>query len=161
MILFTSQPFLMFCVIVQRNWHPVTGQRKCHTMNNKVTFSMDEIRKLEVINKVESKQLTGKEAAKWLRLSERQVRRLIARYRGQGPPGLVHGNRGRVAISYGDSSGIRQYRWADRFREDHVSGLVLSHIAQDGMLSQNRRFFLRKFLPQHLNLIDIIYTLLV
>jgi len=41
-------------------------------MNNKVTFNMDEIRKLEVIHKVESKQLTGKEAAKRLRLSERQ-----------------------------------------------------------------------------------------
>ena len=66
-------------------------------MDNKVTFSMDEIKRLEVIQKVESKQLTGRQAAKWLRLSERQVRRLIARYRGEGPPGLVHGNRGRVA----------------------------------------------------------------
>jgi transposase len=66
-------------------------------MNRKVTFSMDEIRRLEVIQKVESNQSTGKQAAERLRLSERQVRRLIARYREQGAPGLVHGNRGRVA----------------------------------------------------------------
>jgi len=58
---------------------------------------MDEIKRLEVIQQVENKQITGKGAAKRLRLSERQVRRLIASYRGQGPPGLVHGNRGRVA----------------------------------------------------------------
>jgi transposase len=66
-------------------------------MKKKVTFSMEELRRLEVIQKVENKWLTGKEAAKRLRISERQVRRLIARYREQGPAGLVHGNRGRIA----------------------------------------------------------------
>ena len=58
---------------------------------------MDEIRRLEIIHKVEGKQLTGKQAAELLRLSERQVWRLIANYREQGAPGLVHGNRGRTA----------------------------------------------------------------
>ncbi|MBK5107657.1 MAG: helix-turn-helix domain-containing protein [Anaerolineales bacterium] len=58
---------------------------------------MDEIKRLEVVQQIERKQLTGKQAARRLRLSERQVKRLIAMYRGQGPPGLVHGNRGRVA----------------------------------------------------------------
>ena len=32
-------------------------------MNKKVTFTMDEIRRLEVIQSVESKQLTGKQSA--------------------------------------------------------------------------------------------------
>ena len=45
---------------------------------------MDEIRRLEVIEKVESKQLTRKQAADQLRLSERQIRRLIASFREQG-----------------------------------------------------------------------------
>lgn len=66
-------------------------------MNREVTFSMDEIKRLEIIQRVENRQMTGKEAAQRLKLSQRQVRRLIASYRGQGPPGLVHGNRGRVA----------------------------------------------------------------
>lgn len=58
---------------------------------------MNEILRMEVINKVEAKQFTGKQAAERLRLSERQVRRLIAHYREEGAPGLVHGNRGRTA----------------------------------------------------------------
>ncbi len=66
-------------------------------MNKQVTFSMNEIRRLEVIQKVEGKQLTGRQAAEQLRLSERQLRRLIAQYREQGAPVLVHGNRGRDA----------------------------------------------------------------
>ena len=40
----------------------VIVQRKYHTMDNKVTFNMDEIRKLEVIHKVERKQVTGEQA---------------------------------------------------------------------------------------------------
>jgi predicted NBD/HSP70 family sugar kinase len=63
-------------------------------MDKKVILSMNEIRKVEVILKVEGKQLTGKQAAERLRLSKRQVRSLIAKYRHRGAPGLVHGNRG-------------------------------------------------------------------
>lgn len=66
-------------------------------MNRKVTFSMDEIKRLEVIQQVEKRQMTGREAAQRLRLSPRQIWRLITRYRRRGPTGLVHGNRGRVA----------------------------------------------------------------
>lgn len=62
-----------------------------------MTFSMDELKRLEVVQQVERKQLSGKEAAERLRISERQVRRLIASFREQGAPGLVHGNRGRTA----------------------------------------------------------------
>jgi transposase len=40
--------------------------------------------------------LTGRQAAERLGISLRQVRRLIAKYREHGAPGLVHGNRGRA-----------------------------------------------------------------
>ncbi|MGB3700250.1 MAG: helix-turn-helix domain-containing protein, partial [Anaerolineales bacterium] len=66
-------------------------------MNKKVTLSMDENRRLDVMHKVESEQCTGKQAAEQLRLSERQVWRLLASFREQGALGLVHGNRGRAA----------------------------------------------------------------
>ena len=66
-------------------------------MNKKVTFSMDEIKRLDVMHKIESKQLTGKQSAKQLGLSLRQVRRLIASFWEQGALGLVHDNRGRAA----------------------------------------------------------------
>ena len=94
---------------------------------------MDEIRKLEVIQKVEGKQLTGKEAANRLRLSERQVRRLIAKYRGQGPPGLVHGNRGRVANN--------------RIPEETRAKVL--ELAEDGYRDYNDSHFTEELAEQH------------
>jgi transposase len=47
------------------------------------------------------------EAAKILRLSYRQVKRLYARYRNQGPSGVVHGNAGRRS-NHAKSEGFRQ-----------------------------------------------------
>lgn len=38
------------------------------------------------------------EAAVWLGLSERQLRRILAAYRAEGLAGLVHGNRGRAPV---------------------------------------------------------------
>jgi transposase len=65
-------------------------------MNKRVTFNMNEIKKMSIVQQVEDKQLTGSQAAERLSLSVRQVRRLMARYREGGAPGLVHGNRGRA-----------------------------------------------------------------
>jgi transposase len=64
-------------------------------MNTRVTLSMNEIKRLHVLQQIENKRMTAHQAAQALGLSIRQVRRLIARYRQQGAPGLVHGNRGR------------------------------------------------------------------
>jgi transposase len=58
---------------------------------------MDEIKRHHVLQLVEENRLTGVEASKHLGLSVRQVRRLLAKYRKEGMPGLVHGNRGRTA----------------------------------------------------------------
>ena len=55
---------------------------------------MNEIKRYHVLQQVEDKKMTGSEASKHLGLSLRQVRRLLAKYREQGAPGLVHGNRG-------------------------------------------------------------------
>src|SRR3990172_6221587 len=63
-------------------------------MNERVKFSMNEIKRYHVLQQVEDKKMTGSEASKHLGLSLRQVRRLLAKYREQGAPGLVHGNRG-------------------------------------------------------------------
>jgi transposase len=66
-------------------------------MDKRVTMSMNEIKRLTIMQQIEDKRLTGAEAAKYLKLSLRQVRRLIAKYREKGATGLVHGNRGRSA----------------------------------------------------------------
>jgi len=67
-------------------------------------MSMNEIKKLYVVQQVEDKKLTGSEAAQHLKLSLRQVRRLVAKYREKGAAGLMHGNRGRSANNRIDES---------------------------------------------------------
>jgi transposase len=61
------------------------------------TFSLtrEELRRIEVMSRVDSGLLTASEAAKLLELSVRQVRRILAAYRKEGPAALAHGNRGR------------------------------------------------------------------
>jgi len=65
-------------------------------MNERVTLSMEEIKRGYVLQQVEEKKLSGREAAQRLGLSLRQVRRLLVSYRGAGASGLAHGNRGRA-----------------------------------------------------------------
>lgn len=57
---------------------------------------MDEIKRVYVLQQVEEKKLSGREAAERLGLSLRQVRRLLVKYRETGASGLAHGNRGRA-----------------------------------------------------------------
>jgi transposase len=61
------------------------------------TFSLtrEELRRVEVLARVDSGLLTASDAAKLLELSIRQVRRILAAYRKEGPAALAHGNRGR------------------------------------------------------------------
>jgi transposase len=61
------------------------------------TFSLtrEELRRVEVLARVDSGLLTALDAAKLLELSVRQVRRILAAYRKEGPAALAHGNRGR------------------------------------------------------------------
>ena len=54
------------------------------------TMSRKEIGRLEVIRRVVSKRSRQKEAACQLALGIRQIKRLVHRYREQGPAGLVH-----------------------------------------------------------------------
>lgn len=58
-------------------------------------MTREELRRLEVLSRVEGGHLTALEAAKLLELSVRQVRRILAAYRKEGPAALAHGNRGR------------------------------------------------------------------
>jgi transposase len=66
-------------------------------MNKRVTFNMKDIKRIYVVQQVEDKKMTGREASDQLGLSIRQVRRLMVKYREKGAAGLIHGNRGRPA----------------------------------------------------------------
>ena len=67
-------------------------------METRETITLDARaqQRLYVLNHVLTGGLTAEEAALVLRLSIRQVRRLLRRYRAAGSAGLVHGNRDRV-----------------------------------------------------------------
>src|SRR5437867_3348124 len=67
-------------------------------METRETITLDARaqQRLFVLSHVLAGELTLGDAAQVLRVSERQVRRLVERYRAAGPLVLVHGNRGRV-----------------------------------------------------------------
>ncbi len=58
-------------------------------------MSEEEVRRAGVLERVALGELRQREAAELLGLSERQVKRLYARYKEHGAGGLVHGNAGR------------------------------------------------------------------
>jgi transposase len=67
-------------------------------METRETITLDARaqHRLFVLNHVLTGGLTAAEAARVLSLSVRQVRRLLERYRADGPAGLVHGNHDRA-----------------------------------------------------------------
>lgn len=60
-----------------------------------LTMSQKDRDRLAVIRAVEDRQVTQKEAANQLGITERQVRRVLRRYRTEGDGGLIHRSRGR------------------------------------------------------------------
>lgn len=62
---------------------------------DRVTMSGNELRRVHVIRQVMEKELTQWKAGLVLGLSDRQIRRLIARVKQEGDGGLVHRGRGR------------------------------------------------------------------
>ncbi|MBM4408630.1 MAG: ISNCY family transposase [Chloroflexi bacterium] len=67
-------------------------------METRETISLDARaqQRIYVLNHVLAGALTAAEAGRILKRSERQIRRLLDRYRVLGAAGLVHGNRGRA-----------------------------------------------------------------
>jgi regulator of replication initiation timing len=58
-------------------------------------MSQKEINRYAIIKRLINQEINGTEATHLLKLSVRQIKRLKAKVKKQGPPGLIHGNRGR------------------------------------------------------------------
>jgi transposase len=58
-------------------------------------MSDKEITRLEVMQRIKDKRITQKEAARILKISERQVKRLYRAYKAQGAKGLISARRGK------------------------------------------------------------------
>lgn len=62
---------------------------------DRVLMSTKELRRLHVLQQVGERKITQADAAQVLGLSDRQIRRLVARVRQEGARGLAHQSRGR------------------------------------------------------------------
>src|SRR3972149_3186384 len=107
-------------------------------MEERVSLNQKEQQRVKVLNRVERRELTGKEAAMLMGLSVRHVRRLLAAYRKEGVAVLAHGNRGRrpvhavaeeirvlvVALAQGPYAGCNHHHLRDLLEERQ--GVVLS-----------------------------------
>lgn len=64
-------------------------------MDELLTMSNKEITRLEAMQRIKDKRMTQKEAARMLKLSVRQIKRLYRAYKGRGAKGLVSARRGK------------------------------------------------------------------
>lgn len=73
-------------------------------MMETLKLSLEEQRRILVLNEVNGGQLTCVRAAGLLGLSERHVRRIVAAYREEGAAAIAHGNRGRSPCNAVDAT---------------------------------------------------------
>ena len=72
----------------------VTGQRKCHSMEN-VTLTQREQARLQVLNSLLAEHMTLDQAATLMGVGTRHTKRILAAYREKGVSAVAHGHRGR------------------------------------------------------------------
>ena len=95
-------------------------------MDELLTMSNKEITRLEAMQRIKSKRLTQKEAARMLGLSARQVKRLYRAYRKGGAKGLVSQRRGKVSNNRLDAEVVQ--RALDLIKEKYSDfGPTLAH----------------------------------
>lgn len=77
-------------------------------MDELLTMSNRELTRLEVMQRLREKRLTQKEAARLLKISARQVKRLWQAYRKKGAKGLVSQRRGKPSNNRLDAGVVQQ-----------------------------------------------------
>ena len=84
-------------------------------MKAKVTLTLKEQKRLTVLNDLDARLLTIREASVALGITRRHVSRLRTRYRLQGAAALAHGNRGRPRlIGFPVSCETKSLSWYER-----------------------------------------------
>ncbi len=67
-------------------------------------LTSEDERRIRILTSVVEKSISVRTAARILHRSERQIYRLLARLRNNGPSGLTHGNRGRQPLNKIDAA---------------------------------------------------------
>lgn len=66
-------------------------------MHDTLPMSLKQLSRLDVLRRVERKEITQRAAAKILKVTDRQVRRQVGRLAAEGPECLVHGLKGQTS----------------------------------------------------------------
>ena len=82
-----------------------------------LTMSNKEINRCEILKMADEKQITQREGAKRIDVTERHFRRLLHNYRGQGAEGILSGHRGK--ISGNRMSKEKQEKILRKLKEDY------------------------------------------
>jgi transposase len=116
-----------------------------------------DARRIDILIRVEAGLASASEAGALLGVSERQVRRLLARYRTEGAQSVVHGNRGRRpkhAVAEGVKAKVLELA-TDRYKgvnHTHMAELLREHegieIARSTLADLLREAGLRSPRPQ-------------
>ena len=64
-----------------------------------VSMSDKELKRLSVLQEICDQRINQSQAAQLLHISERQIRRLVQKYKAQGPAALAHAGRGQTSNS--------------------------------------------------------------
>ncbi len=67
-------------------------------MEKKVTLTITELKRIQVIHEINAKRMTARQGAEALGISLRQMRRLIRKQQEKGDEALAHGNRGKASL---------------------------------------------------------------
>jgi transposase len=116
-------------------------------MRETITLNTQEQKRVMVLNRILAGQLSAAEAASLLKLSPRQVQRILAAYRKEGVAAVVHGNRDRkpkhtigeevrqqvIALATGPYAGCNQQHLRDLLAERE--GIVLSRASVHRILA--------------------------
>ncbi|MFO8143172.1 MAG: helix-turn-helix domain-containing protein [Dehalococcoidales bacterium] len=65
------------------------------TAKRTIAMSKEEISRCEILRMTEEKQITQKEGARRVGISQRHLRRLLRKYRLKGAEGIISGHRGK------------------------------------------------------------------
>jgi hypothetical protein len=95
-------------------------------------MSHSELTRLEILQRIEDRRLSQAQATTMLGLTDRQMRRLVQRYRAQGPEGLVSKKRGMRG----------NHRRPEAFR-DHILSIVRERYADFGPTLAREKLFER------------------
>ena len=110
------------------------------TVTETLRMSYREMERLKIITRIEQDELTVIEAAEAVGISERQLYRILQRYRTLGAPGLIHRSRGRSSnTAYAKEHRIKALRLYREQYSDYGPTLFTEKLALHHELTVSRQ----------------------